>query len=41
MPAEPMPILGRAFLDAGYVERVGRGRYGLTDKGKALLALLS
>jgi len=25
----------------GYVERVGRGRYALTDKGKRLLVLLS
>ena len=29
------------LLPSGYVERLGRGRYALTDKGKRLLALLS
>jgi DNA-binding PadR family transcriptional regulator len=29
------------LLAFGYVERVERGRYALTDKGKSLLALLS
>jgi len=29
------------LLPFGYVERVARGRYALTEKGKGLLALLS
>ena len=29
------------LLAFSYVERVGRGRYSLTDKGRGLLALLS
>jgi DNA-binding PadR family transcriptional regulator len=29
------------LLPSDYVERLGRGRYALTDKGKRLLALLS
>ena len=29
------------LLPSGYVERVGRGKYALTDKGKRLLVLLS
>jgi len=29
------------LLPSGYVERVGRGKYALADRGKKLLALLS